>query len=285
VATAQSFQLQDNSTLANFKAWGQTISNAFTAFGWVKSADTGMVAWGSISSVPAASTFVYEIWVMGDTLQSTNPVFVKIEYGTGASAAIPALAITVGSGSTGAGVLTNAGTRSLFGPGVSGGTSATFECDLSGSTDRFSFVMWRNSTQPVFFAIERSHDTNGNDLATYCNYLVCGAALLTPFCYQQSIFPAASGGPLFYEKFGLTTQTSNATGTFSNSTAIAPFWPFIGKLDNPLLSAVCIKAGDFSDGATFTVSMFGTTHTYLVAKSLPGLWGNQSTNAIGMRYE
>lgn len=286
MAISQTFAFADNSTLVNFKAWASLISNAFSTFGWVQSSDTGQANLGTIAASPAAGAFVYQIWTANDTLASSNPIFVKIEFGTGTSVTLPSIAVTVGSGSNGAGVLTNAGTRQIIGGGTSsGGTATTFECDFSGSASRIAFCMWRAWTFPSFFSVERSHDSSGNETSSYVTMLASGNGIATSHCNQQTILPSANGGPLFVENFGLTLQTGNTTASFANSVAVAPFFPFVGKLDNPCLGAVCIKDGDFADGAQFGVSLFGTTHNYLVIKSALGSWGNQTTNGVAMRYE
>jgi hypothetical protein len=81
-------------------------------------------------------------------------------------------------------------------------------------------------------------------------------------------------------------QTNSTTAMFANSVAVTPFWPFVGKIDNPLLGAVCVKSGDFTDGAELSVTMYSNPHNYLVSKPYSSTtWGNQATNAIAMRFE
>lgn len=284
MAVIQTFAMADLSTLANFKAWAQIISNAIASFGWTQSADSGQVNWSSIATVPTANTWVYEIWKSADTLSATNPIFLKIEYGN--VSATPSIAVTVGSGSNGTGTLTNAATRNLLTITLPANSTTTlFECDLSGSTSRFAFTMWRGLPLPTFFSVERSHDTNGNETGSYVTYLNAGTALLTPFCYQQSIYPSSAGGPLFYEKFGMTFHTANASSVnVGNAIVAVPFWPLVGKIDNPLLGAVCVKDADIADGLIFTVNIYSAIHTYIVTKT-SALWGDNAANAIAMRYE
>ena len=43
--TATGNYVCDNTTLPNWKSWCMAISNAFAAFGWVQTADTGQVVW------------------------------------------------------------------------------------------------------------------------------------------------------------------------------------------------------------------------------------------------
>src|ERR1035437_4296358 len=73
---------------ANFRSFCQSVNAAMVAAGWVQTADTGQVNNSTVTN-PAASGYwspgywaggAYEIWRMNDALQSTYPVFLKIEY-------------------------------------------------------------------------------------------------------------------------------------------------------------------------------------------------------------
>ena len=95
-----------NSSAEDYKAWVSSFSEALTEVGFPKSADTGQLDIGAISSVPAAGTpSGYEVRYLDDSLHGTAPLYVKIEYGTG-DAGCPGLWITAGTGSDGAGTLT-----------------------------------------------------------------------------------------------------------------------------------------------------------------------------------
>ncbi len=50
MSTRTTSHLLDCSTLANYKAWAQEISNAMSAFGWQSSGDTGIVAWSGVGA-------------------------------------------------------------------------------------------------------------------------------------------------------------------------------------------------------------------------------------------
>jgi hypothetical protein len=286
MATIQSMVVCDCSTLANFKSWAGAIRTALSTFGWVQSADTGQMVFASVT-LPAVNTTVYEIWNMADTLQATSPVFLKIEYGTGTTTAIPALFLTMGTGSNGAGTLTNASGRTPLYNIAGGGAATTYECDFSGSTNRFSFYMWRLTNAPPVFSIERAHDTSGNDLGTYFSTLLASQQASTPFVFQQTVFPAASGGPMPFEAGGITSPTHAISGVWGTNIAVTPFFPMVGFMDNPLLGLMCIKTGDFADGANFTMTVYGASHNYVALKSntIVYLPNGQTGNSLAIRYE
>jgi hypothetical protein len=108
VAAATINALPDNSTLANYLAWAKGIADALkTLPGLAQSADTGQINWASVAAVPGVNAYSgYEIYRLNDSLDATAPVFIKIEYGTGASVNQPALRISVSTATNGAGTLT-----------------------------------------------------------------------------------------------------------------------------------------------------------------------------------
>ena len=42
---SQQFLLYDNSSTANFIAWGSALSAAISSMGWIQTTDTGQVVW------------------------------------------------------------------------------------------------------------------------------------------------------------------------------------------------------------------------------------------------
>jgi hypothetical protein len=94
--------------VADFRAWGKKISEGLAAVGLVKTSDTGQIDWATVE-VPAINTMAgYEIWRFNDAEQSERPIYIKIEYGRGATEPIPAIKCSVGRGSNGSGTLTTA---------------------------------------------------------------------------------------------------------------------------------------------------------------------------------
>ena len=157
--------VEDNSTLANFKAWAKAVSDWFRTCGWTNTSDTGQVNWSTIAAVPA-STYVYDIFTPGD---SGTAYYLKIEYGYNTSSL--QIAITVGTGTNGSGTLTGHVTGRIavwstsFTSNFANVSSTTqFECDFSGDSGRICIMMWRNSSVangPVGFAIQRTLNSSG----------------------------------------------------------------------------------------------------------------------------
>lgn len=91
---------------ADFRAWTKDISDNLQALGLTKTTDTGQINFTTVLRPAVANTAAgYEIYRFNDALQATAPVFFKIEYGIGSNANMPMMWVTVGTGTTGAGVI------------------------------------------------------------------------------------------------------------------------------------------------------------------------------------
>lgn len=259
----------DNSSIANFKAWGSGISAGIAAIGWVQTADTGQVNWTTIATVPS-STFVYEIWRANDALQSSAPIFIKVWYGF--STTVPRLQLSAGTSSDGAGNIT--GTQLTSAPWVITGLSTnqgatTFPCFFSGNTGNLYMYLWSTATNspatPMILAIERAKNASGTDVGTYFTVATLNSVTSTTQALQQTI--TTSGVGLRDNGILCLSLTNGAgTGNVLGSVAAYPVFPNIGKVGNPLLGLMTVAAVDIANGATVTVtSMYGGTHTYVGA--------------------
>ena len=98
-------------TNAGFQAWGSELATAIQAVGFTKTSDTGQINWSTVATPTANNTVAgYEIYQFTDSLQSTSPIFFKVEYGSGpnhvaAASGYPMVWITVGKATDGAGNL------------------------------------------------------------------------------------------------------------------------------------------------------------------------------------
>jgi hypothetical protein len=304
MATATGLYVADNSSLTNFKSWSQSISNAFSTFGWTQTSDTGQVNWSTIVAVPS-SNYVYEIWKANDTQASTCPIYVKIEYGFNVSNV--AIRLTVGTGSNGSGTITSilAG-YSAFIITNNAATFAnqgitTYNCFFSGDAGEIRVCMWQGLNSPAgmsFFGIERSKDTSGNKTDDYFTVCHCNATTNTGNTAHRQQTMLKSGLTPGFEGtwIGVGCSTQTNSGSFNSTVAAFPVFPLIGKIGNPMLGLMIACANDILDGATVTVaSMYGSTHTYVALKSggvgtpgfqSVGMYTNQGTQmGVLMRYE
>jgi hypothetical protein len=275
MAVNQQFLQCDTTTLANFKNWAFAISARFSAFGWVQTSDTGQVNWGSLASVPASGSWVYEIWRPNDALQTgASQYFLKIQYGQNSSYG-PELRLSLGTGTTGAGLLSGMMTAvfiiNSYYTVVNSG-SITYECDFSGDTGRMGALMWRSHTLPacMWFAIERTCNTDGaynaDGVTLFAGSHITGSSngqqTLT-FSYGPALQYAGCYNTITW--IGNSYGSSLASEVFAptSSVPIAPFYPSYGKYGNPCTVAGSCPNGDAGEGALVQTTLYGASRTYI----------------------
>ena len=303
--TLTTTSVRDNSTLANFKQWAQIISNAFASCGWTQSSDTGQVNWSTVS-VPAASSYVYEIWKPADGLAA---FYVKVEYGSNSTATNPSFRVTLSTGTNGAGVQTGFVTT-LFttsvglNPNNSGGASNLFQCHISGDLGRINVMMWRDGTMAMF-CIARSKNSSGADTGSHVTLLCAGndgGSQNQPGTQQTLVFGHGVNPPTVSINSNPTScwciiqnpRMLNTYGSenFAGNISVSPVFPDIGYFDNPLDCVAVGAKADFTEGATYVIPAaqmpYGVSHTYIATKGQTALYiGNNSQAwfAILMRYD
>ena len=126
----------DNSTDANFRAWVQFVHDLLiTTGGWVDPGDTGQLNIAAAAHPIAANTKVgYRIYRMDDTLQATSPVFMRLDYGSSATANQTGIWVTIGTATDGAGTIPTANMR------FNGGSSSTPQITSAGGSSAEGFT-------------------------------------------------------------------------------------------------------------------------------------------------
>src|SRR3974390_2157515 len=156
---------------ADFQAWVSGLHTMLGAAGMAQTGDTGQI---NPSSVAAPTTsnqpMGFEIWRFSDTLQSSVPIYIKFEYGSGApdgSGRAPGLWMTVGSGTNGSGTLTgqisqraNSSSAQVKSAGV---TLPTYVCQSSDGGDLMiaSNIDIASNQFGMAFFLSRTRDQNG----------------------------------------------------------------------------------------------------------------------------
>jgi hypothetical protein len=305
MATQQLQLVCDSSTLANFKAWAQPISNWFRTAGYIDTGDSGQLngagnnGWASVSVVPGSAVFYYEMFKTSDAY---TQFFVKVEYGNVTGTNCPSIRLSLGTGSNGSGTLTGYFTSALvcnltnFTPPS---TTTQYECNFCyGAGSMIAVMMWRNGTgnSQQIFAIERSLDSNGNYTNGYVTLFVGGYHVSVPFVQQTLVFGVGavqlfSGSGTSQGRSGLFTravpQAVVTSSTFNGSIGFDTSTPYVGKWDSPCTVIGSAAPTDIAEGVTFTVTLYGNTRTYMPGKIgsfTSAGWGN-SAGAVCMRYD
>lgn len=280
MATKSGSVVMSNSTAAYIQTWATWLSSGISDAGWVQTSDTGQCNTGTLGVPGAIQTPVgYQIFRMTDSLQATAPVFLKIEFGSGAAINTPAIWLTVAKGSDGAGNLTGILLpRTQFGQ-----TSITAPqpCYLSGATNRLSLAMWAaNTSYSVVFVIERTHDAVGADTG------VGLTVLLAPGSSKSSAYLPFSGTlPPVYTNWNVASPPSGS-GALSPNVYFYPVRCWAPGETFPALGALAYVAGDVATGGTYSIQGFdGNSRTYLPLGSGSAVVGYGGNNHIAIRYE
>lgn len=293
----RSFLVYDNSSDANFRSWGSTISANLASLGFVQTGDTGQVNWSTVTA-PAGGSYVYEIWRGAGANQTNCPVFFKIEYGT-SSGVIPGFAIKFGTGSNGSGTLTgNLTTRKVASFGASAQGASIYECNFygDGSGNALGIMMWRDAPDGAQFLLmmERSLSNVGAYTDLYFSYVF---GYYSTNWVQQSVFATggtgASYGTITTENASTSpsivqTNTSVSTESYGGNIPTLPIFPIVGWVGNPFTVLSSMKTGDATEGTTFTDTVYGATHTYLMSKrTYPFTYCGSTSGsyAVAMRWE
>lgn len=301
VATDTTLVWRVGSTTENYN-WIKKVSDALTAIGLALTSDTGQINLaGTTVAIPSTpdTSFKQSGYQVRKLERSGFPtLFVRIDYGvrrygsfsTAATNVFPALRITVGTETNGAGVLggvhtlaANAfsdlgfymyseqpptGVRPLF-FASDGQNYLTMSIDpaLAGGS-----VSYRTSSPvPMTFALERTvtpetgaYDTDGYVVVNPTSNIPDGAAWGGP--YVVANIPGAAvfaGGGVPAQNTGLFTSSFSA-----GSTNLFPVTVVLPKPKGPMKSVLYYYKLDVADGYTLNTTMYGETLTFIAGGSL-----------------
>jgi hypothetical protein len=245
--------------------------------------------------------WMYEVWSSTDALSSTNKLYIKFAYGSSGANNwfTPLLYVYYGSGTDGIGNITqnyNWGTTTPYQINImtavasfTGTGTAQWESNFSGSTSRFQAFLWRgytagggNGTPCSVISFERSHDNSGNDTDAYWSVFIGGmrpdnanfSGAPGGLQLSQVIFKPGTGGAGVLDLSPQNVSTNygsihtilmNTNQSFNSSIPVLPVFPVPGFVGNPALGVIAMRSGDAAEGALITVSLYGTTHAYLMS--------------------
>lgn len=248
----------DMNSDATFRTWATWISNVFTlSGGWVNTSDTGQVNLTTMNRQGANVSAGYKVYRMNDALQSTVPVFVKIEFGAGNSTANPSIWLTIGTGSDGAGNITGTLQARLQLSCTANSTTGTAAYG-SVSTNRIGVGAFLGATTnaTLAFFIERTKDAAGADTNTgiLFGYVVGGVS-------KTQYLPFAGTIPTAETCFQALLSTNNPSAV-DNNLGIGVVSYFYGTAQNPSVNNVVVNSNDFADYASFAVTIYSTSYTF-----------------------
>lgn len=272
-------------TDAAFRTWGLAYNAKLAAAGLVQTADTGQINWTTVTAAVGANTVQgYEIWRFADALQATAPIFIKIEYGSGAAAANGSFWIQLGSGSNGTGGLT--GVVSTRQQVQCTATATAITHYWSGDTNRFCVAASgaSNATSSLF-SIERTVDTAGVVTAEGALLIYHGTTAWGQQAWNQITGPYTA---TWETTLGTMGPAVGPFGTFGIQLAIYPIFHTKGIFLNPGLNIYAYENLTIAVNSTIAFTVYGATHTFMTLGTTgfsTFARGGFSTPSVMMRYE
>jgi hypothetical protein len=285
----------DMTSDATFRAWASAISAALAAVGLTQTSDTGQINLTTVTKPGGASTMAgYQIWQFAAL--TGNPIYFKIEYGTGNSTARPGLRFTFGNGSNGSGTITgNTYTTDILGALNSETSYPCMVSSIDGHT--LGMCLWivtGSNTNSLQLAVGRTVDDTDNVTADGID--IAWSQAVGSANTMGHVYLPANGGGLPVERKGAANifhclAPSVGTNTFGTQLGQNPLYLAHGAHGNPPGHALVIFIGDYGNaaggGQVIESTIFGTTK-YFLHPGYPGSTGstngNANINGLAVRY-
>lgn len=295
--------------ITGFSTGGNNVTATITALGGSGASSTFTVALTTqvnethaatgattaLAATPSSGSPAYEVWTSSDASSSTCPITVKIEYW--GSSNIPNFAFSVGTNGTD-------GSGNLLAPKSIRFTLACYQpdnaslypCYFSGDSGSFRMYIFNNggtaypdNYQPIGFAVSRNYNTSGVIQADYVQVLVLGNSGSSNKIQQQCIFNASNGGVTPWDSSNFLAALpggAGASGAYGANVIVSPCFPSIGALGNPNINHFTSRVNDFSNGTSFSMSVYGSAHNYIVMnQNITGYGPGGLTASFIMRWE
>lgn len=268
----------DTLAAGNIQAWAGFIENTLVGGGWVVTADTGQTlpsALAAAAGTPSRSG--YRIYRMGDALQATAPVFMRLDFGSAqfGGGGDPGLWITIGTGSDGIGNITgkmyDGGAAVNITTGSSGRDPAVgYNCYGSASAGRMTIGMFAaqeaSGNLPFAFGIERTKDLAGNDTGAGLLLLNGGSAIGGGLHTSAYLIYGALPGAQPAAEVGISYVISSRmpSETFApGDIGVGVIIHFKGVSQQPGVNFVMSNSSDVPLGGMINTTIYGVTHTYV----------------------
>jgi hypothetical protein len=251
---------------ASFRLWINEIHNALLAFGWTQTADTGQINFSTVTRPTAINTYQgFAVYQMGDSLQATCAVFMRLDFGTAATTDGPAIKVGLCIGSTnGSGTLTgNVATQYVSSNNTA--TTTTYPCRCAGSSSSFRCNFWGNerSNSGFIFAIERDLNTSGAETSLGVNFLTCSPTGNFTTSTSQFLELAGGTGPVENKWYALLSAQGSQSDEYGR-VGVAPVRCTLGPFRNPMKTILLYSVDDYYHSTTNPVTIYGVSHTYLM---------------------
>jgi hypothetical protein len=230
----------------------------------------------------------YELYSFSDALQATQPVFIKVEYGSGAAATNPAVRFTVGTAHNGSGTLTGYKTTLRLVYSALNAVTVTVTSWVCGASDRLTFMLDLVGTGATASfncgCIERTHDVLGNNTTD-------GVLISLTDSYQKTwvTFFSFTGGEVSTTQVIDALVPSVGYGSIGTQTMVFPVFPTRGVYLNPFMNVLWIFSNNVTEKNVISFTHLGATRSYFPlspgANFYYSIKARVTEMAILLRYE
>lgn len=263
----------ENTDDATFQNWTQQVHDSLLATGLADVSASGAI---SESQFPTLSAPVgtdesvgFVVYSLGDSLQATVPIFMKLEYGSGGTSARIGQWITVGtqhddSGSIAGQVTSREQIEINAQDGddhqwfVGGdGSYITQTCPLYNVEDQ------TGRTLGYFWALERTKDSSGTDTGEGFMLAICTAGST----FSWYTVPTSGSIPSKDAEFPMAVPTRNPA-TFRGQAIVSPAFPVSAISPNPSRNILSYRLNNFMELDIIPVTIYpGIEDEYVAVAS------------------
>lgn len=302
MTTATTTTPLDHTTDAGYNTWvSEIITMLFTTLGLTQTADTGQTNGSGLTRPGTSTVNAYIVGRFNDTAQSTNPIFFRIDFGTGGTTTTPAMRLTVGTGSNGSGTINGLTTLAACAMTVTGAASSNTTAYLTracyNSTDGVFWLAWKYNSQGNANVTQggclifRSADNTGAQ-TTDSTMIVTGggSANGAPYAGSSAVFvqvishlnnQAYTSAPWPSSVHSFVTYGLTAT-LFSGNAQVFPEYQYTPVIGITPWWAIVVIA-DLGVGSTISATLVGTSaHTYINAGSVFGTTSTFGVNSLNI---
>jgi hypothetical protein len=259
---------------------------ALVAAGFVQTSDTGQLNPATATRPTGTNTVGgYQIWRFDDDAQSTQPIFIKVEYGVPSVVTRLQIWITIGTGSDGAGAITNVRIpRAIV--SISGSSAILGDVWVAGGDGYLSSGFWVNSANASStswgFLIERLRLASG-DVDTSSD----GAGIILGHSngWMASSYDGHWIETAVSTYIWPTLQPSHTTWAYRGITYAHPYYPIVGVPRAPLRGAVAVNPADSGYTLPFTIELYSEDHIFRSVFTGGVVHGRGGNGAPAFRYE
>jgi len=276
-----------------------TIAAQLAAAGLSLTSDTGQCTPSTLTYNPATSNYGYQMWKFGDTLQSTVPFFIKIQYtpqyfSGSASYNQVGLLVSFGTATDGAGNFTGSQKTDTYNWASvmnSATTGISLNSYFSGNNNRFCMAYndGPNLFNSAVWGFERTKALNGSDTSDGLLFAFCSNAGSGDYIATGMLPATSAGGPFATAQPYWPLAFNRVLPTMANGTYIGVALP--GYFNTypcvPGLNFGCYLGTDFTAYASQSLPMYdGNSHNYMTLTGSPAQSPSNPPGAhILMRYE